>query len=164
MAKLTDFEALQIAAVYFQGEKTPHVANTSDQRIEMLFDLAEKIQAEYEKRKAEDSERFLSEENLTSANPFMWGASNIANFGANVAGTVVNTFENISAAGAAAQRESLNSAIPEDIRDIEERRRLAQFPGATRYKLHKLDERFNAGLDSAELAEANEERAQLLKE
>ncbi len=50
MAKLTDFEALQIAAVYFQGEKTPHVANTSDQRIEMLFDLAEKIQAEYEKR------------------------------------------------------------------------------------------------------------------
>lgn len=120
--------------------------------------------AEYEKRKAEDSERFLSEENLTSANPFMWGASNIANFGANVAGTVVNTFENISAAGAAAQRESLNSAIPEDIRNIEERRRLAQFPGATRYKLHKLDERFNAGLDSAELAEANEERAQLLKQ
>ena len=43
MAKLTDFEALQIAAVYFQGEKTPHVANTSDQRIEMLFDLAEKF-------------------------------------------------------------------------------------------------------------------------
>lgn len=120
--------------------------------------------ADYEKRKAEDSERFLSEENLTSANPFMWGAANIANFGANVAGTVVNTFENISAAGAAAQRESLNSAIPEDIRDIEERRRLAQFPGATRYKLRKLDERYNAGLDSVELAEANEERAQLLKE
>ena len=41
MAKLTDFEALQIAAVYFQGEKTPHVANTSDQRIEMLFDFVE---------------------------------------------------------------------------------------------------------------------------
>ena len=50
MSKLTDFEALQIAAVYFQGEKMPHTANTSDQRIEMLFDLAEKIQAEYEKR------------------------------------------------------------------------------------------------------------------
>ena len=50
MAKLTDFEALQIAAVYFQGEKISHAANSPDQRIEMLFDLAEKIQAEYEKR------------------------------------------------------------------------------------------------------------------
>ena len=50
MSKLTDFEALQIAAVYFQGEKIPHAANSPDQRIEMLFDFAEKIQAEHEKR------------------------------------------------------------------------------------------------------------------
>ena len=38
-----NFEALQIAAVYFQGEKIPHAANSPDQRIEMLFDFAEKI-------------------------------------------------------------------------------------------------------------------------
>lgn len=119
----------------------------------------------YEKRKAEDSERFLSEENLTSSNPFMWGAANIANFGANVAGTVVNTFENISAAGAAAQRETLNSKIPDDIKDIENRRRIAENPGNIRNQMHYLRENIASGkLSNKEEEEATAKLRQLSRQ
>lgn len=121
--------------------------------------------SEYEKRKAEDSERFLSEENLTSSNPLMWGVANIANFGANVAGTVVNTFENISAAGAAAQRETLNSKIPDDIKDIENRRRIAENPGNIRNQMHYLQENIASGkLSNKEVEEANAKLLQLSKQ
>lgn len=121
--------------------------------------------SEYEKRKAEDSERFLSEENLTSSNPLMWGVANIANFGANVAGTVVNTFENISAAGAAAQRETLNNQIPDDIKDIEERRRLAENPGYVRNKMHYLQENIRSGkLSKKEVEETSAELLRLTKQ
>ena len=117
--------------------------------------------ADYEKRKAEDSERFLSEENLTSANPFMWGASNIANFGANVAGTVVNTFENISAAGAASQRESLNSAIPDDIKDIRERQKLSINQNSINSEIKRLSTIRDNSTDDKQIAQLNSEIAKL---
>lgn len=120
--------------------------------------------SEYEKRRAEDSERFLSEENLTSSNPFMWGAANIANFGANVAGTVVNTFENISAAGAAAQRESLNNQIPDDIKDIRERQKLSINQNSINSEIKRLSAIRDNSKDDKQIAQLNNQIAKLTQQ
>ena len=49
MSKLTDFEALQIAATYFSAT-LPGSNLTYQDRISYLFDAAEAIKAEHEKR------------------------------------------------------------------------------------------------------------------
>ena len=49
MAKLTDFEALQIAATYFSAT-LPGSNLTYHERISYLFDAAEAIKSEHEKR------------------------------------------------------------------------------------------------------------------
>lgn len=120
--------------------------------------------AEYEKRRAEDSERFLSEDNLTSSNPLMWGVANIANFGANVAGGLVNMYENTAAMGAAAQRESLNSAIPDDIKDIRERQKLSINQNSIKSEIKRLTNIRDNTTDDKQLAQLNSEIARLTQQ
>ena len=50
MAELGNIDALKIAAAYFKGEHLLDKSNNVDDSIENLFDMAEKIQAEYKKR------------------------------------------------------------------------------------------------------------------
>lgn len=120
--------------------------------------------SEYEKRRAADSERFLSEDNLTSSNPFMWGVANLANFGANAAGTFVNSFENIAAAGAAAQRETLNSKIPDDIKDIRERQKLSINQNSIKSEIKRLTNIRDNTTDDKQLAQLNNEIARLTQQ
>ena len=107
--------------------------------------------ADYNKRKEEDDARFIiNSENLTSSNPFVWGASNLVNMGALAAGTLVNSAENLIAAGSANQRESLNNAIPEDIRDIRHRLDLRNSERSTRSEMTVLSNNLASGVYETE--------------
>ena len=50
MAKIPNESALQIAATYFNGPNLTPSGENLDTNIQMLFDAAEAIQKEYEKR------------------------------------------------------------------------------------------------------------------
>ena len=50
MAKISNESALQIAATYFKGPNLTPNGEHLDNNIKMLFDAAEVIQKEYEKR------------------------------------------------------------------------------------------------------------------
>lgn len=158
--------AMQPQVTIGEGFTPNHTVGYSDAYYENMKEATylDAKASEYEKRRAEDSERFLSEDNLTSSNPLMWGIANLANFGANAAGTFVNSFENIAAAGAAAQRETLNSKIPDDIKDIRERQKLSINQNSIKSEIKRLTNIRDNTTDDKQLAQLNSEIARLTQQ